>query len=283
MEYFKLNNGMRIPAVGFGVYLIPSKEVGPALKEAFKDGYRLIDTANAYLNEVAVGQAIKASGLKREEIFLTTKLWPSEYENAKAAIAATLKRLDTPYIDLLLLHQSIGNYLAAWKVLEEAVDQGLVKAIGISNFTVERYADLLKHARIIPAVSQDEFHPFYPSPKLKDAFRKEKVVMESWYPLGHGDQALIEAPIFGLLGKKYHKTNAQIILRWHYQMGNVTLPKSLNPIHIKENLGIFDFALTKDEMTAIAKLDRGYPYYPVGDAENEKRLLQWNPNFEEQH
>lgn len=283
MEYFKLNNGMEIPAVGFGVYLVKSVDVAPALKEAFKDGYRLIDTANAYLNEVAVGQAIKASGLKREEIFLTTKLWPSEYPDAKAAIAATLKRLDTPYIDLLLLHQSIGDYLAGWKALEAAVDAGLVKAIGISNFTVERYANLLKHARIVPAVSQDEFHPFYPSPKLKEAFAAKKVVMESWYPLGHGDAALLEAPIFTELAQKYHKSNAQIILRWHYQMGNVTLPKSLNPVHIKENLEIFDFALSEEEMKGIAKLNRGYPYYPVGDLANEKRLLQWQPNFEEQH
>lgn len=284
METFKLNNGMSIPALGFGVYLMKPEECEPALREALKDGYRLIDTANAYFNERAVGRAIKASGLKREDIFLTTKIWPSEYGYAKTkkAIAETLARLDTPYIDLLLLHQSFGDYLGAWKALEEAVASGQVKAIGISNFTVDRFLDLLKHASIVPAVSQDEYHPYYTEPELKKAFAPYHIVMESWYPLGHGDPKMLNEPLFLKLAAQYHKSPAQIILRWHIQQGNVVLPKSLNPVHILENLNVFDFKLASSEMKAIASLDAHTPYFRVGDKANEARMSQWQPDFNQQ-
>ena len=276
--YLTLNNGLKMPQFGLGVYLIPDgKETVDACLNAFKLGYRHIDTAHAYQNERGVGEALKQSGLKRDEIWITTKLWPSEYGEGKTseAIDKMLERLQTDYIDLLLLHQQVGDYIGAWKDMEKAVKSGKVKSIGISNFK-ENLEDLLSHATIKPAAIQVECHPYYPQHKLKARMAEFGTVLESWYPLGHGDTKLLNEPIFKKLANKYNKTPAQIILRWHIEEGNSVFPKSTNPIHIQENFDIFDFALTDEDMREIAKLDNGTRYY-TADLEEQKHFLSWKP------
>lgn len=227
---------------------------------ALQCGYRLIDTANAYVNEKAVGRAMKKSGLKREEIFLETKLWPSFYEQ-NDAVDKTLERLDTSYIDLLLIHQPAGNYLAGYKQMEKAYKEGKVKAIGLSNFNQEQIREILSVCEVKPAVLQTEVHPYSQEKELKKFLAKEGIVIQAWYPLGHGDKALIEESLFTELGKKYGKSNAQIILRWHIQDGNIVIPGSKNPAHIKDNFDLFDFALTDSEMAQIAAMDQQKRYY----------------------
>lgn len=276
--YLTLNNGLNMPQFGLGVYLIPDgKETIDACLNAFKLGYRHIDTAHAYQNERSVGVALKQSGLKREEVWLTTKLWPSEYGEGKTseAIDKMLERLQTDYIDLLLLHQQVGDYIGAWKDMEKAVKSGKVKSIGISNFK-ENLEDLLSHATIKPAAIQVECHPYYPQHELKARMAEFGTVLESWYPLGHGDTKLLNEPILVKLAEKYHKTPAQIILRWHIEEGNSVFPKSTNPTHIQENFDIFDFALSDEDMKEIAKLDCGKRYY-TADLEEQKRFLSWKP------
>ena len=276
--YLTLNNGLNMPQFGLGVYLIPDgKETIDACLNAFKLGYRHIDTAHAYQNERSVGVALKQSGLKREEVWLTTKLWPSEYGEGKTseAIDKMLERLQTDYIDLLLLHQQVGDYIGAWKDMEKAVKSGKVKSIGISNFK-ENLEYLLSHATIKPAAIQVECHPYYPQHELKARMAEFGTVLESWYPLGHGDAKLLNEPILVKLAEKYHKTPAQIILRWHIEEGNSVFPKSTNPTHIQENFDIFDFALSDEDMKEIAKLDCGKRYY-TADLEEQKRFLSWKP------
>lgn len=203
---------------------------------------------------------MKKSGLKREEIFLETKLWPSFYEQADA-VEKTLQRLDTDYIDLLLIHQPAGDYVAGYKLMEQAYKEGKVKAIGLSNFTPAQIQEILDLCEIKPAVLQTEVHPYSQEKKLKRFLDQEGMVIQAWYPLGHGDKALIQEPLFGQLGKKYGKTNAQIILRWHIQDGNIVIPGSKNPAHIKDNFDLFDFSLTQEEMDQIAAMDQQKRYY----------------------
>ena len=278
--YITLNDGNRIPQFGLGVFQIPGDEkTKEACLEAFKLGYRHIDTAHAYQNERGVGQALKESGIPREEIWITTKLWPSEYGEGKTekAIDNMLGRLQTDYIDLLLLHQQFGDYLGAWKDMEKAVAEGKVKSIGLSNFESERLEEVLAAATINPSVLQVECHPYYQQNDLKKRIAPYNTVIESWYPLGHGDAALIEEPVFTKLAEKYGKTNAQIILRWHIQEGIIVFPKSSNPVHIKENIDIFDFELTEEEMNEIRQLDKGFRYYTRTLAEQEEALSQFVP------
>ena len=278
--YITLNDGNRIPQFGLGVFQIPGDEkTKEACLEAFKLGYRHIDTAHAYQNERGVGQALKESGIPREEIWITTKLWPSEYGEGKTekAIDNMLGRLQTDYIDLLLLHQQFGDYLGAWKDMEKAVAEGKVKSIGLSNFESERLEEVLAAATINPSVLQVECHPYYQQNDLKKRIAAYNTVIESWYPLGHGDAALIEEPVFTKLAEKYGKTNAQIILRWHIQEGTIVFPKSSNPVHIKENIDIFDFELTEEEMDEIRQLDKGFRYYTRTLAEQEEALGQFVP------
>lgn len=278
--YITLNDGNKIPQFGLGVFQIPGDEkTKEACLEAFKLGYRHIDTAHAYQNERGVGQAVKESGLPREEIWITTKLWPSEYGEGKTAkaIDKMLERLQTEYIDLLLLHQQFGDYLGAWKDMEKAVAEGKVKSIGLSNFESERLEEVLAAATINPSVLQVECHPYYQQNDLKKRIAPYNTVIESWYPLGHGDAALIEEPVFTKLAEKYGKTNAQIILRWHIQEGIIVFPKSSNPVHIKENIDIFDFELTEEEMNEIRQLDKGFRYYTRTLAEQEEALSQFVP------
>lgn len=260
MEYITLNNGVKMPMAGIGTFLLSPDEAENSCVNALECGYRLIDTANAYVNEKAVGRAIKKSGLPREEIFLETKLWPAFYEQ-EDAVEKTLERLDTEYIDLLLIHQPAGNYVAGYQQMEKAYKAGKVKAIGLSNFSMEQIREILGLCEVRPSVLQTEVHPYAQEKELKEFLEQEKIVIQAWYPLGHGDAALIEEPVFGKLAEKYGKTNAQVILRWHVQAGNVVIPGSKNPEHIKANLELFDFTLTEDEMAEIAALNQEKHYY----------------------
>lgn len=256
----KLNNGMVMPMAGIGTFLLSPDEAEASCVSALADGYRLIDTANAYVNERAVGRAMKRSGLKREEIFLETKLWPSFYEQADA-VEKTLERLDTDYIDLLLIHQPAGNYVAGYRLMEKAYKEGKVRAIGLSNFNMEQIKEILSICEVKPAILQTEVHPYFQEKELKKFLTSQGMVIQAWYPLGHGDKALIEEPVFSKLAQKYGKSNAQIILRWHIQSGNIVIPGSKNPAHIKDNFALFDFALTEEEMSEIAALDKNTRYY----------------------
>lgn len=260
MEFATLNNGLSMPMAGIGTFLLTPDEAEASVLAALEDGYRLIDTANAYVNEKAVGRAMKKSGLKREEIFLETKLWPSFYEDDNA-VDKTLERLGTDYIDLLLIHQPAGNYVAGYRQMEKAYKEGKVKAIGLSNFNQAQIEEILGLCQVKPAVLQTEVHPYFQEQELKSFLSKEGMVIQAWYPLGHGDKALLEEPLFTELGKKYGKTNAQIILRWHIQDGNIVIPGSKNPAHIKDNFDLFDFSFTEEEMEKIAALDKNTRYY----------------------
>lgn len=260
MEYVTLNNGVKMPMAGIGTFLLSPNEAEASCVSALECGYRLIDTANAYMNEKAVGRAMKKSGLPREEIFLETKLWPSFYEQ-EDAVEKTLERLDTDYIDLLLIHQPAENYVAGYKKMEKAYKEGRVKAIGLSNFTMEGIQEILDICEVKPSILQTEVHPYSQEKELKEFLAKENIVIQAWYPLGHGDAALIQEPLFAELAQKYGKSNAQIILRWHVQAGNVVIPGSKNPEHIKANLDLFDFTLTEDEMASISGMNKDKRYY----------------------
>lgn len=260
MEYVTLNNGIKMPMAGIGTFLLTPDEAEASVLSALACGYRLIDTANAYVNEKAVGRAMKKSGVSREEIFLETKLWPAFYEQPDA-VEKTLERLDTDYIDLLLIHQPTGNYIAGYKLMEKAYKEGKVKAIGLSNFSQSQIREILDICEVKPVVLQTEVHPYYQEKKLKDYLKKEGIVIQAWYPLGHGDKALLEEPLFQELGKKYGKSSAQIILRWHIQSGNIVIPGSKSPAHIQDNFDLFDFSLTAWEMAQISIMDKNVRYY----------------------
>lgn len=273
--YLKLNDGNQIPQFGLGVYMVE----GDALTkqnclDAFKEGYRHIDTAHAYGNERGVGKAVKESGLTRNEVWITSKLWPNEYGEGitSVSIDKMLKRLDTDYIDLLLLHQQFGDYVGAWKDMEKAVKDGRVRSIGLSNFESERLEKVLTIAEIKPSVLQVECHPYYQQNELKKRIEDYGTVIESWYPIGHGDQNLINESIFNDVAKKYNKTNVQIILRWHIQEGTIVFPKTTNPVHLKENIDIFDFELMEEEMNEIRALDKNIRFFNMTVEEQEKHL-----------
>ena len=276
----KLNNGVVMPVAGIGTFLLSPDEAEASCISALASGYRLIDTANAYVNERAVGRAMKKSGLKREEIFLETKLWPAFYEQADA-VEKTLERLDTDYIDLLLIHQPAGNYVAGYRLMEKAHKEGKVRAIGLSNFSVEQIKEILSICEVKPTILQTEVHPYSQEKALKEFLDSQGIVIQAWYPLGHGDKALIEEPVFSKLAQKYGKSNAQIILRWHVQSGNIVIPGSKNPAHIKDNFALFDFVLTEDEMAEIAALDQGKRYY-TSTPEMLKKYAEMVPPVDEQ-
>ena len=277
--YLTLNSKYKIPQYGLGVYQIEGDEATEkACLEAFRIGIRHIDTAHAYQNERGVGAAIKKSNIPREELFITSKLWVSDYGEGITlnAIDKMLERLGLQYLDLLLLHQQVGDYLAAYKEMEKAVEQGKVKSIGISNFD-ERLDDLLNNCKIKPAVIQVECHPYWSQDELRKKVGTFGTIIESWYPIGHGDKTLIDNELFTKLGKKYNKTNVQIILRWHIQKGNVVFPKSTNPKHIKENSEIFDFNLDNDEMEEINKLGNTKKFFNMSLEKQEEFFKSWSP------
>lgn len=280
MEYATLNNGIKMPMAGIGTFLLTPDEAEASVLSALQCGYRLIDTANAYVNEKAVGRAMRKSGIPRDEIFLETKLWPSFYEQ-EDAVEKTLQRLGTDYIDLLLIHQPAGNYVAGYRLMEKAYKEGKVRAIGLSNFTPEQVQEILDICEVKPAVLQTEVHPYSQEKELKAFLDKEGIVIQAWYPLGHGDKALIQEPLFTEFDKKYGKSNAQIILRWHIQAGNIVIPGSKNPAHIKDNFNLFDFALTDDEMAKITALDKQKRYY-TSTPEMLKKYAEMVPPVDEQ-
>lgn len=277
MKTFELNNKQHIPAVGFGVFMIPND--GPtydATLAALKAGYRHIDTAAGYMNESDVGKAIKDSGIDCQDIFITSKLWLQDYgyENAKKGIENSLRLLGVDYIDLYLLHQPYGDYLGAWKALEEAYEEGKLKSIGISNITVILWNQFKDGMKVMPAVNQVEFNPFVQQRELRKVMDENHILLEAWYPLGHGNKELLENPVICELADKYHKNAGQIILRWIYQEGVISLPKSTNPERMKGNIDIFDFELNAEEMEKMRALDTGKPTHNPEDSANEVRLSQ---------
>lgn len=278
--YVKLNNGVEMPMAGIGTFLLSPQEAEASCISALQDGYRLIDTANAYVNEKAVERAMKKSGIAREEIFLETKLWPSFYNDVDA-VEKTLQRLDTDTIDLLLIHQPAGNYIAGYRLMEQAYKAGKVRAIGLSNFNEEQIREILSVCEVRPAVLQTEIHPYSQEKGLKEFLSKEDIVIQAWYPLGHGDAALLQEPVFAKLAEKYGKSNAQIILRWHIQAGNVVIPGSKNPEHIRANFDLFDFELTAEEMQEVQKLNKDKRYY-TSTPELLKSYAEMVPSVDEQ-
>ena len=262
-----MNDGHEIQALGFGVYLMSSVEVEQYLPQAIETGYHHIDTANAYFNEVAVGKVVRESGVPREDFFITTKLFPQSYpyDQCKADIDATLERLGLDYVDLLLFHQPYGEYVEGWRAMEEAVAEGKVRSIGLSNFPVHKIEQIMEVATIKPAVLQVEINPYWNQHALKAELAKiglGDVVFEGWYPFGHGDAKLLAEPVLAKIAEAHGKTPAQVILRWMLQEGDVTFPKTTNPQHIRDNFDVFDFELTDDEMARINALPQK-AYYDV--------------------
>lgn len=258
MEYITLSNGVQMPILGYGVYQVTKEECERCVLDALNTGYRSIDTAQAYFNEEEVGSAIQKSGVAREEIFLTSKVWIENYgyESCKRSVEESLKKLRTDYLDLMLLHQPFSDYYGAWRALEDLYDQGKLRAIGISNFYPDRLVDIASFARIRPMVNQVETHPFHQQRKAKEYMDKYGVRIEAWAPFGEGRGGLFENETLKEIGEKYKKTAAQVILRWHIQRGVIVIPKSTHIERMKENFDVFDFVLSDGDMSRIAALDK---------------------------
>lgn len=281
MQYITFNNDVKIPQVGLGTYLLAPDDAQAAVTYALDGGYELIDTANAYVNERAVGRGIRDSSRAREEVFLETKLWPCFYES-DTAVDETLERLGTDYIDLMILHQPAGDYLAGYAKLEAAYKAGKLRSIGVSNFNKAEIEDILAHCEIAPALIQVECHPYFPQTELKELLAKHDIALQSWYPLGGRDnKSILEEPVVSELAEKHGKTAAQIIMRWHVQQGNIVIPGSKTPSHIADNIDIFDFELSDEDMEAMAALDQGKPFYER-TAEKIAFYATWHPNVEGQ-
>lgn len=257
MEYVQLNNGLKMPILGYGVYQVTKEECERCVLDALKTGYRLIDTAQSYFNEEEVGNAIVKSGIPREEIFLTTKVWVEHYgyEETKKSIYESMRKLQTEYIDLMLLHQPFSDYYGAYRALEELYQEGVLKAIGVSNFYPDRLVDIANFANIVPMVNQVETHVLNQQTEAKKWMDKYEVQIEAWAPFGEGRGGLFENPVLTAIGEKYGKTSAQVMLRWNIQRGVVVLPKSTHIERMEQNFNVFDFALTEEDMAAIAALD----------------------------
>lgn len=275
-----LNDGNTIPQFGFGTYMIEGDvETEKVCSEALSLGYRHIDTAHAYQNERGVGEAVRKGGIPREDVWVTSKLWPSEYGEGvtSEAIDKMLDRLGTGYIDLLLLHQQFGDYMGAWKDMERAVKDGRVRSIGLSNFESDRLEQVLGAAEIKPSVLQVECHPYYPQRELRKRIAPYGTVIECWYPLGHGDKGLLGDPTIVALAEKYGKSPAQIVLRWDIQEGNIVIPKTLNTEHMVQNIDVFDFELTEGDTESIANMDSGTRYFTLTLEQQENSLSRFVP------
>jgi len=258
MEYATLYNGVKMPMLGYGVYQVTQAECERCVLDALEEGYRAIDTAQSYFNEAQVGSAIEKSGIPREDIFLTTKVWIEHYghEQAKSSVLESMEKLRTDYLDLVLLHQPFGDYYGAYRALEELYEDGKLRAIGVSNFYPDRLVDIASFSRIRPMVNQVETHPLNQQTEAKQWMDKYGVQIEAWAPFGEGRGGLFTHPVLTEIGAKYGKTAAQVILRWHLQRGVVVIPKSTHRERMRENLNVFDFALTPEDMAAIAALDQ---------------------------
>ncbi len=261
MEFVTLNNGIKMPLEGFGVFQVPDPAVcEQAVLDAIATGYRLIDTAAAYMNEQAVGTAIQKCGVPREELFITTKLWVQDasYEGAKRAIETSLRNLGLDYIDLYLIHQPMGDYIGAYRAMEEAYREGKLKAIGVCNFYPNRLADLCETVEVTPAVNQVELHPFFQQENALTLMKEYGVVPEAWGPFAEGNHGIFTHPVLTEIGKQYGKTAAQVALRWNVQRGVVVIPKSIHKNRMEQNIDIWDFQLSEEDMAQIAKLDLGH-------------------------
>lgn len=260
MEYVTLNNGIKMPMEGFGVFQVPDpSQCEQAVLDAIECGYRLIDTAAAYMNEEAVGAAIAKSGVPREELFITTKLWVQDasYEGAKKAVETSLKKLGTDYIDLYLIHQPLGDYVGAYRAMEEMYKEGTLKAIGVCNFYPHRLLDLCETVNVIPAVNQVELHPFFAQKSALELMKSYGITPEAWGPFAEGNFGIFTHPVLTEIGNKYGKTPAQVALRWNVQRGVVVIPKSVHKERMEQNFDVWDFTLNDSDMEKIAALDLG--------------------------
>lgn len=261
MEYIILNNGIKMPLEGFGVFQVPdAKQCEQAVLDAIESGYRLIDTAAAYMNEEAVGTAIKKSAIKRDDLFITTKLWVQDasYEGAKKAFETSMKKLGLEYLDLYLIHQPMGDYIGAWRAMEELYKEGVIRAIGVCNFYPHVLADFCETAEILPTVNQIELHPFFQQDDALKLMKEYKIVPEAWGPFAEGGHGIFTHPVLTAIGEKYGKTAAQVALRWNVQRGVVVIPKSVHKNRMEQNMDIWDFTLSDADMEEIAGLDIGH-------------------------
>ncbi|MGN1419991.1 MAG: aldo/keto reductase [Eubacterium sp.] len=274
MEYVTLSNGVKMPQLGYGVYQVTKEECERCVSDALKVGYRSIDTAQSYFNEEEVGNAIQKSGVSREDIFLTTKVWIEHYgyEECKKSVIESMRKLKTDYLDLLLLHQPFSDYYGAWKALEEFYEEGKVRAIGISNFYPDRMVDIASFAKIKPMVNQIEIHPHNQQIAAKEWNEKYGIQLEAWAPFGEGRGDMFELSELKEIGAKYSKTTAQVILRWHLQRGTVIIPKSTHIERMEENFNVFDFELTKEDMEKIKALDKNESAF---FSHNDPNMVEW--------
>ena len=274
MEYVTLQNGVQMPMLGYGVYQVSQEECERCVLDALKVGYRALDTAQSYFNEEQVGNAMVKSGVPRKDIFLTTKVWIEHYgyDQAKASVLESMEKLQTDYLDLVLLHQPFADYYGAYRALEDLYEAGKVRAIGISNFYPDRMVDIASFARIRPMVNQVEVHPLHQQAEAKQWMEKYGIQMEAWAPFGEGRGGLFTNPVLAQIGAKYEKTAAQVILRWHIQRGVVVIPKSTHVERMRENLDVFDFALTPEDMAAIAALDQRHSAF---FSHQDPAMVEW--------
>lgn len=276
MEYVTLNNGIKMPLEGFGVFQVPDPaQCKQAVLDAINSGYRLIDTAAAYMNEEAVGAAIKESGVDRSELFITTKLWvqDADYESAKKAIETSLEKLGLDYLDLYLIHQPMGDYVGAYRAMEAAYKEGKLRAIGVCNFYPARLADLCETVDVIPAVNQVELHPFFQQEDALALMKEYGVRPEAWGPFAEGNHGIFTHPVLSSIGEKYGKSAAQVALRWNVQRGVVVIPKSVHKDRMEQNMNIWDFELSEEDMNEIAKLDIGHSEIVNHDYPNFVKML----------
>ncbi len=261
MQHVTFNNGLEMPIEGYGVFQVDPKETERCVLDALETGYRSLDTAATYGNEEGVGNAIKKSGVPREEIFLTSKLWVADqgYDKAKKAFAKTLDKLGTDYLDLYLIHQPLGDYYGSWRAMEELYKEGKIKAIGVSNFDSTRLVDLIINNEVVPAVNQIELHPFLQQKETQKVMQEYGVKVESWGPLAEAKHDILKDEMLKKIADKYNKTVAQVILRWHLEQGIIIIPKSVRKERMEENLDVHDFSLDKADMEEIAALDGKYP------------------------
>ncbi|KFF73348.1 glyoxal reductase [Chryseobacterium sp. P1-3] len=272
-----LNNGIDIPALGFGVWQMEDlQECEKAVVKAIQTGYRMIDTAAIYQNETAVGAAVKNSGVDRDELFITSKVWVQDhgYEKTKSAFQRTLNRLQMDYLDMYLIHWPYGDFTGTWKAMEELYQEGKIKAIGVCNFTMEKLEELKLHSTVVPVINQIELHPVFQQKELQVYNRKNNIITQPWSPLGNGNANLLNNMELKRIAEKHGKTVAQVILRWHLQEGFVVIPKSVTPSRIEENFNVFDFRLTEDEMNVVRSLDTGKRlFFDPKDPEWEQKML----------